>query len=153
MDESRNLEPVKNREFEIRRKSPFFKTITGVVFVSIVGFSLYTKFRGLTSISWPKIILGTLGIGLFLRYFIYHYSRFNIKTLAKTKNLKEAEKIKMKFDRERDENPLYQRHNSNYGHAEGIESIISTFILYDINFLGNFKCDIYDVENQRAFTS
>ena len=59
----------------------------------------------------------------------------------------------MKFDRERDENPLYQRHNSNYGYAEGIASNISTLILYDINFLGNFKCDIYDVGNKRYITN
>ena len=142
-----NLEPVKNREFEIRRKSPFFKTITGVVFVSIVGFSLYAIFTDLTSISWRKIVLGTIGIGLFLRYVVYQYSPFNIKTLAKTNNLKKARALKIKYDRNK-----YDDTTEVFDfvlHAVGQPGLVD--VIY--NFLGIYKCDIYDVENQRAFTS
>jgi len=160
MDESHNLEPAirvrpkrstnfrrhSPKTFEVRRKSPFFKTITGVVFVSIVGFSLYTKFRGLTSISWPKIILGTLGIGIFLRYVVYQYSPFNIKPLARTNNLKNAKELKIKYDRK-----------ANMRDIEQLDFVPIIDVLHSlqhhINILGIYKCDIYDVGNKWYITN
>lgn len=144
-------------EFEVRRKSPFFKTLTGVAFVLGVGFSLSAKFGGLTSISWPKLIFGIVGMGLFLRYVVYRYSSFNIETLATTDNLNKAIKLKNKYDLkadEREENANFWNINLPPPSNSPLDILVGVIIAYkviryDMNTLGINKCDIYDVERNQ----
>lgn len=144
-------------EFEVQRKSPFFKTLTGVAFVLGVGVSLSAKLGGLTSIPWPILIFGTIGMGLFLRYVVYRYSPFNVEKLETTDNLDKAIELKNMFDlranrREEKAKSLDRTLKSILGPTDSpLDALIAALvaykvILYDMNPLGLNKCDIYDVE-------
>ena len=101
--------------YTIYVKSPFFKTLSGVAFIAIVGMAIYGKIKGLNTNSWFSILVSTAIVGILLRYIIYDWSPFNMKKVTSVEKLEDARILKHNLDKNKEKtHEIYDRERNLY---------------------------------------
>ena len=96
--------------YNIYVKAPFFKTLSGVAFIAIVGMAIYGKIKGLNTDSWFSILVSTAIVGILLRYIIYAWSPFNMKKVTSVEKLEDARILKHNLDKNKEKtHEIYDR--------------------------------------------